>query len=67
MNPKRDELEMRIAILGVKLVCERARSKVEQHDIEKVEKQLIEARRMLFRRREPRFIVLPAGSCRIFY
>lgn len=38
----------------------------EQPDVKKLEEQWIAVKRMPFRRREPRFIALPAGSYRIF-
>lgn len=49
MDPKRDELETRIATLELKLVSERARPTPNPSHIERLERQLSESRRMLER------------------
>jgi hypothetical protein len=44
MDSKRDQMETRVATLELMLVTERARPKPNEHEIEKLEKQLSKAK-----------------------
>lgn len=47
MDFKRDQLETRVATIELMLVTERARPKPDEHEIEKLEKELREAKSSL--------------------